>query len=107
MLKQYQVVLRPVGDTEPGGLQFMNAAPEAYAFFVNHDDNGNEVYSIEIQETQAGWLERQLDQEPGVISYKEVGERPGEEELDEELRQLQDETIFDDWPETEQERNRW
>lgn len=105
MLKRYQVTLRSVEDGEPGGLQFMNAAPDAYASFDYFDDNGNEVYGIEIQETQAGWLERQLDLSDPVISYKEVGSEPDDDELNEELRQLEDETIFDDWPETEQEAN--
>lgn len=72
MLKQYQVTLKPVEATEPGGLQFMNAAPEAYASFDYFDNEGNEVYSVEIQETQAGWLELQLDLTDNVVSYTEL-----------------------------------
>ncbi len=72
MLRSYQVVLKPVGDTEPGGLLFMNAAPEAVASFDYFDQDGNEVYSIEIADAKANWLELQLDQTDNVVSYKNL-----------------------------------
>ncbi len=53
--------------------------------------------------------EQSLDTNDEVVSYQVLADNeephPTDEEIEEELRQLSDDTIMDDWPETEQEAN--
>lgn len=79
------------------------------------------------QYAEIGWEAFEIDMEQGSVEVDDVAEakarfmkvfaqtvREWQAEnrstlnyLNEELRQLADETTYDDWPETEQERNRW
>lgn len=74
MFKKYEVIVSPVDVTEPGNLQFLSRVePNAYSSdYIDTDENGNEVYEVQISEDFAGWMESQLDQTDGIVSYREL-----------------------------------
>jgi hypothetical protein len=104
---KYQVTVRPVEETEAGHLQFLNRIEVVAIDPVGFNNAGNEVYEIEVKDADAGFVESQFEAVDGVVTYFQIASEPDDEDeiIKEELRQLEDETIFDDYPETEQEAN--
>lgn len=89
--------------TEPDAFAMINFGEDGYSEFERFDSDGNEIYTIHTERD----IDRALDLSDGVISYTVTEIHPDNEEIDEELRQLADDSIFDDYPETEQEANRF
>jgi hypothetical protein len=66
----------------------------------------------EVDRVVNDWIDTDLDNQPAqvIMGLEQVFGKiqeihPTDEEIEEELRQLSDDTIFDDYPETEQEVN--
>lgn len=65
----------------------------------------------EVDRVVQDWIDTDLDMQPkqvmrGLEQAFGAMAHPTDEEINEELRQLADDTIYDDYPETEQESNR-
>jgi hypothetical protein len=72
-MKHYRVTVNPVDVTEPGNLQFLSRITDDYsADYIDTDENGNEVYEVQVSGDFAAWVERQLDLTAGVVSYEKL-----------------------------------
>lgn len=60
----YEVICKPVGDTEPGAFAGIDFGPDGYSEFVDHQGD-NEVWAIYTERD----IDRQLDSSEGVVSY--------------------------------------
>lgn len=75
MTQSYQVTLKPVSDTEVGGLQFLSLLPNDAILAndcVGSDDNYNDIYQLEVEDEFSSFTENQLDLSEKVISWRKV-----------------------------------
>lgn len=72
MSKKYQITVTPVSETEPGNLQFLSRIEVINLDPVGFNAVGNEVYEVEVEDTDAGFVESQCELTDGVVTYFQI-----------------------------------
>lgn len=72
MSKKYQITVRPVEETEPGHLQFLSRIEVITIDPVGFNGAGNEVYEVEVEDTDAGFVESQCELTDGIVTYFQI-----------------------------------
>lgn len=69
MTKLYKVVFDDEEDTTSSGYY-----PGAQFEFDDWDENGNGVYTVEVDDWAVGAFEQALNQNSHVVTYREIGD---------------------------------